>query len=178
MPASIDKQIQVLERRAQAVDMRRQSIPWSVIAERLGYANAGVVAQEVLRALREANYELREQLDGYRQLELEKLDALERLMWAIIRKKHILAQHGRIVFDPQTGEPMLDDGPLFNAADRLLKISERRSKLLGWDAPTKLEVQATDELDREIAGLLDNLVSRGEGSPARAALEPPARDEQ
>jgi len=177
MGVSNTKKLEIAERRAQAIELKRRGLTWQQVADQLDLGNPGAVAREILHALHEANREVQEQLDAYRQLELEKYDALERLMWAVIRKKHILAQHGRIMFDPETGEPMIDDGPLFNAADRLLKISERRSKLMGWDAPTKLEVQATDELDREIAGLLDNLVARGEGSAARAALEPSSGDE-
>lgn len=171
------KKLEIAERRLQAIDLRRSGFTWKQIAERLELGNPGVVAREIMFALQEANREVQEQLDGYRYLELEKLDALERLMWATIRKKHLLAQHGRIIFDPETGEPMTDDGPLFNATDRLLKIAERRAKLMGWDAPAKVEVRATDELDNEIAGLLAQLAARGEGVPARAALEAGGADD-
>jgi predicted transcriptional regulator len=170
-PGNIEKSVERAARRAQATEMKKRGYTWTQIAEQLGYATAAVAAQDVLRALEYANRRVREQLDGYRQLEGEKLDALERLMWAIVRKKHILAQQGRIMFDPETGEPMIDQAPLFAAADRLVKIAERRAKLFGWDAPTKLEVRATNELDTDIAGLLAQLAARGEGVPEAAALE-------
>lgn len=169
--SNIEKSVERAARRAQATEMKKRGYTWTQVAEQLGYSTAAVAAQDVLKALHDANKLVREQIDGYRQLEIEKLDALERLMWAIVRKKHILAQHGRIMFDPQSGEPMIDQAPLFMAADRLVKIHERRAKLLGLDAPTKLEVRATDELDTDIAGLLAQLAARGEGVPARAALE-------
>lgn len=172
----IEKGVERAARRAQATEMKRRGYTWPQIAEQLGYGSPAVAAQDVLRALEEANRLVRERLDGYRQLEGEKLDALERLMWAIARKKHILAQHGKVIFDPETGEPMIDQAPLFMAADRLVKIAERRAKLFGWDAPTKLEVRATNELDTDIAGLLAQLAARGEGVPESAALEEASGD--
>jgi hypothetical protein len=50
---------------------------------------------------------------------------------------HVSAS-GKIVRD-DNGEPLIDDGPTMQAADRILKIIERKTKLLGLDAPQKVE---------------------------------------
>ena len=41
------------------------------------------------------------------------------------------------------GETLIDDGPTLNAIATLLKVSERLSKLLGLDAPAKVEADTT-----------------------------------
>src|SRR5690606_41267190 len=40
-------------------------------------------------------------------------------------------------------EDVLDDGPILQAVDRLIKIGESRRKLLGSDAATKMDVSGT-----------------------------------
>ena len=64
-----------------------------------------------------------------------------------------------LVKDPQTGEvtqrPMLDDGPVVQAATALLRVQERRAKLLGLDEPSKIRVETIplDVVEAEIARL-------------------------
>jgi hypothetical protein len=38
---------------------------------------------------------------------------------------------------------LADDAPVLNAVDRLVKISESRRKLLGLDAPAKVQSEGT-----------------------------------
>jgi len=46
-----------------------------------------------------------------------------------------------VVFDPTSGGLLEDDAPILAAADRILKVLERRAKLHGLDAPTKVQAQ-------------------------------------
>ncbi len=87
-------------------------------------------------------------------IELERLDAMQTEVMEVLRTTHVLVSNGAVVkiidrgedglpiFDERTGlpkaSPIRDDGPRLAAIDRLLKIQERRSKLLGLDKPTKI----------------------------------------
>src|SRR5690606_7690573 len=73
--------------------------------------------------------------------------------------------HGKLIRieDENTGEevPLLDDGPILAAADRLLKISERRSKMLGLDKPVQAEVtHKAEAVDSELLDVLKKVQER------------------
>jgi hypothetical protein len=56
------------------------------------------------------------------------------------------------------GAPLLDDAPVLAAVDRLLKVQERRAKLLGLDVPVKRQVEVDGGLRYEVVGVdLDQL---------------------
>lgn len=114
------RRAQIAERRADAIALRIRGKPWSAIATALGYRSAGAACQDVSRALGERLRDLAQQADILRELELAKLDALDAAAWSVL-------EH--------------DDGPTLPAIDRVLRISERRAKLLGLDSPVRLDVE-------------------------------------
>ncbi|MCZ4509970.1 hypothetical protein O3Q52_17545 [Streptomyces sp. ActVer] len=84
-------------------------------------------------------------------MELVRLEQLERDVRKVLERAHVTVSHGKVITtaNPDTGveEPLLDDGPVLQAADRLVKIedarrrnAERRAKLLGLDAEQKVSV--------------------------------------
>jgi hypothetical protein len=92
----------------------------------------------------------------------------------VLERNHVTVSHGRIIRG-ENEEPLLDDGPVLTAIDRLLKIQERRAKLLGLDAPARHEVVTLDALDTEIARLSAEL---GRTAPGEApAVAGPASGE-
>lgn len=141
-------------RRDKAIALRSTSTPWPIIAKECGYSSASYACKDILTTLEKRRKETYRHVDGYIQLELDKLDMMERLMWRVVNRKHVLAQNGRVVLDPVTQEAMLDDGPLFQATDRLLKIHERRAKLLDMESATKVNVTVSDEMDQKIKALM------------------------
>ena len=78
-----------------------------------------------------------------RQMELDRLDDQEILVKAVQDRVHVKTNGGEIVRDPETGEALIDDAPVLAANDRLLRIQERRAKLLGIEAPTQIVTDAT-----------------------------------
>ena len=89
------------------------------------------------------------------RMEMERLDAMQLEALDVLRSEHVLVSAGAIVRtlvrDEKTGLPVIDpltnmpvtvpirdDGPRLAAIDRLLKIQERRAKLMGLDKPTKV----------------------------------------
>ena len=92
-----------------------------------------------------------EKVDQIRRIEDRRLDYVLNEAWKILDSEHLLIQQGRVVMVPllhegfpvkdETGElifvPAKDNGPKLAAIATILKISERRGKLWGTDAPTK-----------------------------------------
>jgi transposase-like protein len=78
-----------------------------------------------------------------REVELEKLDRLERLALAVVDRPHLLVSAGRVVMllNETSGkeEPILDDGPILAAIDRLVRISVARAEIAGFKAPVKIQ---------------------------------------
>ena len=172
MPASRAQQAQVAERRTRALTMRAAQIPLATIAAQLGYSSVAAVSVDLKRAMDRRSEELREQADALIALEDEKLDVLERGMWAIFHRRHILVSQGQVMRDGE-GNPLLDDDPATRAAAALLRAFDRRAKLHGLDAPTRVnaKVEVQDELDADIERLAAELA----GTPARGESPAPGQ---
>lgn len=147
------------ERRRRAAELRRISVPWAEVARQLGYQNASAAAKDVLSALGRERRVTAAHAAGVVQLELNKLDAMEYLLWRIAGKQHITVQNGRVVLDPQSGEVVPDSAPVMMAIDRLVKVQERRAKLLGLDSVSKIDISVTDEMSSRIRELMSELGS-------------------
>lgn len=106
-----------LERRRQAVELRILGSSYVDIARELG-VSAQTAFQIVSNALDDARKEMREKAKDLRDLESDRLDTLYRKV---------------------AGAVMPEDAPVDpRLIETALKIMERRAKLLGLDAPTKV----------------------------------------
>lgn len=112
-----------------------------VIARELGWKDKSSAARAVKDALAAANPLAPEEMDRLRSAELARLDRLWQAHWV----------------NALRGDQ--------RAADTCLRISDRRSKLLGLDQPVTQEVVLTSKLDQEIQALLDRMPS-AEDRPA------------
>jgi len=137
-------------RDSQAV--RLKALGWSLeeIAEHLGLNGDPVRAGAAIR--RGLANTVRVARDEQRLLELQSLDELERACWIELRARHILVSNGRIVRDDYE-IPLEDDRFVLECIDRILKIKDTRSKLLGLNAPTRSEVLTIDSVEAEIIRL-------------------------
>lgn len=108
-------------------------------------------------------------VDEYRALQLARLEAaLERLhnmeesVRTVMARKHITINNGQVirVANPDTGEKetVEDDSFVLQAVDRLGRIEEQRRKtgdsicrLLGLDAPTRVDATVTETTREDIA---------------------------
>lgn len=156
-------------RRAKAIQMRLDGAHYAEIATALGYRSRGAAVQDVQRALVDLTAEPTAEL---RALEVGRLDDMYVAVMGVLRREHITVSHGHIVEIPDPDnegakKPLIDDGPVLAAVDRLLKIQERRAKLLGLDAPTKVTVITDAALDEEEARLAAEIADL-----ERQALEP------
>lgn len=75
-------------------------------------------------------------------------------------------------------EPLVDNKPKLDALTVLLKIAERRSKLGGYDAPVKkqIEVSSGENVDDRVSRVLaelENLARAGQGALAPGSVTTP-----
>jgi len=133
---------ETLERETKILELRRAGVTWAVIAERTGYASASGAYNAYQRI---AERTIRPKLEELRDMELDRLDRLQAGVWG-------KAINGEI-----------------RAVDSVLRIIDRRARLLGLDAPKELNVKAevtnydANSIDSEVARLIAILDS----SPAR-----------
>jgi hypothetical protein len=133
------RRIEAAEKRAKAVEMRLMGMPYRKIASRLGIS-VGMAHKAVTKAMADLQAQQEEAAEQVRAMELDRLD-------------QIMFQHFTQALKGDTA-----------ATDRVLKIMERRAKLLGLDAPSKIAPTSPDgeapyqgmteqELDQRIAEL-------------------------
>lgn len=134
----------VAARRQRALELEAAGWSRPDIAAELGLTEAHL-AVDLQRA---RDYYLKMQaspIEELRARELASLDKAQRVADAVMDREHVAHSNGRVVKleDEVTGEAttVLDDGPKLAAIDRVVKISESRRKLLGQDAPSKVEAQ-------------------------------------
>lgn len=113
-------QIQAEERRWEALELRKRGLSFREIAKRMGihFTTAHQHVNHALDELRERTKQSAEQL---RTIEIEKLDRLEADLSTRL-------------------EGCTDDQDGAKLAAVMIKITESRRKLLGLDAPQKMEV--------------------------------------
>lgn len=135
-----------LQRQAEACRLRMRGLSYGAIAKELGYADASGARFAVQRALQVT---VQEPADEVRTLELERLDSMFRLTLQVAEDMHPTVSAGKVLDVP-------DHTLRLAAVDRLLRIQERRARLLGLDAPQRVSVDA-ENLGREIGELLGAL---------------------
>jgi hypothetical protein len=144
----------VLDKENQIVELRRAGVTWKVIAERTGYASASGAYNAYQRI---AERLIRPGLEEYRDLELERLDRLQVAVW------------GKAV----TGD--------IRALDSVLRIIDRRTRILGLEAPKEVNLKAEvttydrNTIDAEVYRLVTLLDGGAQGALA-APVSPAGTD--
>lgn len=141
---TIEEQKKILARRAECFKMRMQGHTFPEIAEALGYNSKQAAWSDYQAALRDARDEYTDDLEELRTFELARLDAIAARAWAY------------------------DTVGDIKALDVLLKVADRRARLLGLDQPVKHELSMS-LLDAEIArldGIIAAARENGEDLPA------------
>jgi hypothetical protein len=139
------RSLDTAEKDAEAARLRARGQSYREIAAALGYQDDSGSYRAVQRALVAT---VAEPADELRALQVAQLDMLAQQALGVLEREHISISQGRVMCIDDV--PVPDDGPVLAAIDRLLKIQERRAKLLGLDAPSRHEVVSLDALDAEI----------------------------
>jgi len=106
----------VLEKELKIIELRRAGVTWEKIAAEIGFKNASGAYKMYQRA---AERMVRPNLEELRDVELDRLDRMQLGIWNKAK-----------------------DGEL-RAIDTVLRIQDRRARLLGLDAPTKIQAEVT-----------------------------------
>ena len=125
--------IERAERRSRAVDLRREGLTLMEVANELG-VSVYTAWNDIQTAVRDIP---KEEADLLRRQEADRLDNLQRAVWD----------------DAIAGD--------LHAVDRVLKIIERRCRLLGLDAPTRIECPAAD---LDLGAAVRDLVAAARGN--------------
>lgn len=142
--------VDAAHRDAQALELRAAGATYRQIAQRLG-VSVSTAHECVTRGPDRTRREPAEQL---RELELERLDRLQVEATEVLAAQHVVIQAGKVVVDKQ-GQPYRDHGPTLAAIRTLLQVQESRRKLLGLDAPVKVDAKilTVDQMDARIGEL-------------------------
>lgn len=108
-----DQKIAAFDKQRQALELRKRGMSYADIAGQVGYRSASGAHQAVQRALQKTIHEAAADL---REIEVERLDALQDAVW---------------------DRAMEGDK---DAVDRVLRVMERRAKLLGLDSPMATDI--------------------------------------
>jgi len=127
------RQINIEERRQQALDFRKAGYSYRDIGARLEVSHEQA-RRDVEAALAALVADTKDSAEQLRQLELERLDMLTKAL-----------------------EPMAAVGNP-GAVNSFLRVMERRAKLLGLDAPVKqdISVDVTKLTDDELRAIIEN----------------------
>ncbi len=155
--------------------LRVRGQSFAQIATALGFDSASTAQAAVKRGL--VATVPTEVAADVRAMEVQRLDDLYARALLVAEREHLAHGNGRVVYEECPGVrhkghvepggrvdrdgntagcrglPVLDDGPLLAAIDRLLRIQDRRAKLLGLDAPTRHSVDA-EALGRDILDMI------------------------
>jgi hypothetical protein len=136
--------IETAEKRRNALLARQRGLSWAAVAREVGYQSEGAAHTAAMTALRDIP---REAANELRRVELETLNELQ----VSLRAK-------------------LEEKPSAFLVDSILRIMERRSKLLGLDAPLAIrtEVVTVDAVDAEIQRLEAQLEDRARAGTDRS----------
>jgi hypothetical protein len=124
------------ERDNEAARLRSRGLGYRTIAAKLDVAVSTAYTM-VKRGFTDAAGEASETT---LKLELAKLDNAEQAVLAVLEARHVTVSNGKVIY--LGDEPLLDDAPVLAAVDRLVRIAERRARLLGLDAATKIDTTA------------------------------------
>ena len=136
---------EVFEKEKKVLELRRGGLTFDLIAERLGYANASGAQKAYERACSRI---VHDDVVAIRKAEMDRLDIAQAAIWNEVLQGTI------------------------SAVVALMKIMERRARLLGLDMPVKTQLEVThydrDTIDAEVA----RLVSLLDSQPTRAMDTP------
>ena len=150
-----------IERDAEAMRLRSRGKTLRFISDKLGYGGESNVLAAISRHYKSIVAEpAQEIIRGQTEL----LDHLTDQAVQVLERHHVTISGGRIVYDgpeptedeEDTRSPLFDDGPVLQAIATLLRVQERRSKLLGLDAPQRVDatVHQPDPAELELAELI------------------------
>lgn len=118
-PSNVTKgRAYVTERRSKVLRLRASGLSYEAIAQQVGLPSANAAIKDASRALDDRQALLDREAARFIVLEMERLETLQRSMETLLR----------------TAAMQQNQALVLAAVDRLLRISQRRARMLGLDA--------------------------------------------
>lgn len=136
MPPSKAQRALTAERRTKAIQLRLAGADWTQIADTLGYADRAAACKDVTRALESHIAAQNSTAEVLRETELQRLDRLQRGLWP-----------AAVAGDTRS-------------ADTVLRVIDRRMKLLGLDVPPDVEERIRQELVARVGAQMFTVFGR------------------
>lgn len=153
--ARMANKIRLAERRDKACKLAVKGWTYDRIAKELGYNSRQAAHRDVKVALEQL---MKEQHAAAGELQAVGVQRIENAIAAVIEvmeSTHVAHSAGKIVQreDPKTGEliDVIDHAPILSAAEVLRKLEESRRKLLGLDAPSRVEQKVDGTVSYQVA---------------------------
>lgn len=154
------------ERDALACEMKSRGASYQQISDSLGYGGRGNAYRAVQSALAEIPMESAEEL---RRIQLQQLDHMTTEALAVLEAEQpMVTQAGRVVVD-DNGQPLPDLTIRAQALSLLIRVHDRRAKLMGLDTPVKSGEITLEYLNARIAELSADIARRGRTGDADSA---------
>ncbi len=125
------KKLTAAERRAKALEARKAGFTYQAIGDSLGITQQAA-HKTVMVALGVINDKIAEAAEEVRTIELERIDALFKVMYA----RALRGDYG--------------------ATDRCIRLMDRRAKYLGLDAPKSIDITSGGETLKQYAEVSPN----------------------
>jgi hypothetical protein len=159
----------VQEKRARVVELRGRGWTWDRIAAEVGYSNGSAASKAWRKAIQQHPDQTVDEIRAQERTRLEQMD--DRLADIITSPPLKTTAIGRVMTDPDTGEPVRDMGAVISAIRERRQIGESLRKLTGADAPSARGPGLDEDAIRMMAEVLVARRERGP-LPALAALPP------
>ena len=137
----------VIEREAEVLKLRRGGLTFDLIAKELGFKHASGAHKAYVNACKRI---IVSDVQEIRRVEVERLDIAQTSIWARVLRGEI------------------------PAIQTLIRIMERRARLLGLDAPTKAQVEITTYDTGTIDAEVQRLVALLDSQPKNSVDTPPS----
>lgn len=134
---------EVVAKEQEVVKLRRGGLTWDLIAERVGYSNPSGAYRAYQKALERV---VAEDINAIRELETERLDLAQSAIW---------------------GKVLQGDNP---SIANLLRIMERRAKLLGLDQPTRIQAEVISYDGNSVRAELERILAQSSNSSAPSIM--------
>lgn len=162
------RKLAIADKHRKAADMRAKGYRLKEIAAECGYTSEGAALRAVEAHLRRVDLPVAEEV---RKAELARLAALED---AIIRRASGAEPAQTLITDDGRAHIL---GTQDSALDRVVKIHERRARLLGIDAPTRVDSRTTftiadmDEFVASVRAIVKDVVLTRCGAEVAAEVD-------
>lgn len=164
-PITDAARIAAAQQRVRVVELRQQGLTFTAIGRQLGVTRQR--AHQIFNAGLAAI--LSPAVEALRAEHLEELAEARRRVMGVMAAKHVVVQQGHVVSEitgqddegnPIYGDPLTDHGPVLDAARALALVQGREAKLIGADAPTKVEATVTEIVDPQTIELRALILER------------------